>query len=295
MSPSSPARPIVQKTLKLYIAGAFVRSESGRVVPQQDFQGGHVAQLPNASRKDMRDAVLAARNAAKGWARTTPFLRSQILYRLAEMVQGRAAVYREILVRTHGYSADDAARELDDTLDTLVYFAGWCDKYTSVFGGVNPVAAPFLNLSTLEPMGVLAGFLPESRPLTSAAAAIAIGASTGNTALWFAPPSVGQVLLELAESVATSDLPPGVCNLLVAAPNNLREDLGSHRDINAFVVHEGDNETRALLERMAAESVARVVVWPWGGEPAKGVDAMLSPWPAVETLEVKTAWHPLGG
>lgn len=290
----STPRPTVMKTLKLYVGGAFIRSESGRVTPQLDHRGVHVAQLPMASRKDMRNAVVIARGAAPKWASTTPFLKSQILYRMAEMVQGRAATLEAVLVNTHGASTEEAAQELQDALDTIIYFAGWCDKYAATFGGTNPVAGPFLNVSTLEPMGVVAGFLPTKRPLLAAAAAIAIAASAGNTALWFAPPECGQLLLELGEVIATSDIPAGVVNLLVASPESLRDELGGHRDINAFVVHGADPETREVLERKAADSIARVAVWPWTMEESDAAARLRSPWPAVKLMEVKTAWHPLG-
>mgnify|MGYP002619875021 CR=1 FL=1 len=295
MASRSPRPPAVRKTLKLYIGGAFVRSESGRTLLAAETQGPALSNLPRASRKDARDAVTHARSALQGWSRATPFLRGQILYRMAEMLQGREATFLTLL-RGGGASEAAAKAEFEAALDVLISYAGWCDKYDAVFGGTNPVAAPFFNVSSLEPTGVVAVFLPTRWPLLGLAAATGAVLSGGNTGLVVAPPSAGEAALEFAEVLATSDLPGGAWNVLTGLHDELRDPVGGHRDINAFVVFEDrDPATRATLQRLAADSVARVATWPLAETLESAVSGLSNPWRGVELLETKTAWHPAGG
>ena len=262
------SRIAVRKTSKLYIGGAFPRSESGRTY---EAEGQNVAR---ASRKDARDAVHAARGAFQKWAGATPYNRGQVLYRLAEMMETRAAD----LARTCS-----GRREVERAIDRVVWYAGWADKLPQVLGGANPVAGPYFNFTVPEPTGVVAILAPDAPALDGLVSRIAPVIVSGNTAVVVASETSPLAALELAEAIATSDLPGGVVNLLTGFRAELAPILASHMDVNAIDVTGAGDETTEL-EVLAADNVKRVV--KAGSEQ--------SPWEISAFLELKTVWHPVG-
>jgi acyl-CoA reductase-like NAD-dependent aldehyde dehydrogenase len=282
----------VDKTYKLYVRGAFVRSESGRRDPVADHRGNHVANVPRASRKDVRDAVRTARDALPGWKRRTAYNRVQILYRLAEAIQSRRDGFVADAVRTRGISARAAREELALAVDTVVYYAGWCDKLAGVLGGVNPVAAPFLSFTTPEPTGVVAIVAPPEPGLLGLLTELAPVLAAGNVAVvglcerWPLPG------LDLAEAIGVADVPAGVVGLLSGRTAEVPPALAAHRSVDALVDAGGDPALGAELGRLAAASVTRV------SRPARGdyrEDAHRLGLGRLEAvLEMKTAWHPVG-
>jgi acyl-CoA reductase-like NAD-dependent aldehyde dehydrogenase len=264
-------RLTVRKTYKLYIGGAFVRSESGRHDPVHDGEGRHVANITRASRKDVRDAVKAARKAQPGWAAKTAYNRGQILYRMAEALESRSAEF-------------DAA----EAVDVLVHYAGWTDKIPAILGGVNPVAAPFLSFSMPEPTGVVGAVAPEEPALLGLIGAIAPALAAGNTVVAICSERSPLPGLDLGEVLAVSDVPAGVVNLLAGRRSELAPALGAHRDLNAIVDASGDSALAAELDTLAAETVKRVL--RIGSQDARA-DSLRR----LEALtELKTAWHPIG-
>lgn len=288
------SRISVRKTYKLYIGGKFPRSESGRFFPVSDAQGGLVANLARASRKDLRDAVVAARKAQSGWAARTAFNRAQILYRIAEMLEGRAATFREILAAHAGYSDADAAAEVDAAIDRWVWYAGWCDKFPQVFGSVNPVAAPFFNFTAPAPVGVVTVFAPKEAPLLGLVSAVAPVLAGGNTCVVVVDNNAPHVAIELAEVLATSDVPGGVVNLLTGFSEELLPHAASHMDIDAIVGFGLAGDIRRDLEVAAAESVKRVKVFPALDATAWRAESAQSPYRILPFVEFQTAWHPVG-
>jgi acyl-CoA reductase-like NAD-dependent aldehyde dehydrogenase len=288
----------VRKTYKLYVGGAFVRSESGRYDRALGADDEHVANVPRASRKDGRDAMAAARKAAGPWAARTAYNRGQILYRAAEALEsrgeeliGRAGAER----RTDGAAAAAPlapADELAAAVDVLVHYAGWTDKIAAVLGGVNPVAAPFLSFSLPEPTGVVGVIAPDEPPLLGLIAEIAPALAAGNTVVAVISERWPLPALDLGEVLGVSDFPGGVVNLLSGRRSELAPALGAHRDLNAIVDAAGDGELSADLDRLAAETVKRAR----HGAPATTYDAATAD--ALARLEavteIKTAWHPVG-
>jgi acyl-CoA reductase-like NAD-dependent aldehyde dehydrogenase len=259
----------VKKTYKLYIGGAFPRSESGRTY---EAQGQNVAR---GSRKDARDAVVAARGAVGKWSGMTAYNRGQVLYRIAEMLEARASEFAELC------SGRD---EVEQAIDRWVWYAGWADKLPQILGGTNPVAGPYFNFTFPEPTGVVAVVAPEEPPLlglTSRLAPVLVG---GNTAIAVSSETQPLAAVELAEVLATSDVPGGVVNILTGYRSELAPVLAAHMDVNAIDVTGAGDDT-AELERQAAANVKRVV----RGEP----DGQ-SPWQIAAFLELKTVWHPIG-
>jgi acyl-CoA reductase-like NAD-dependent aldehyde dehydrogenase len=273
------ARLSVRKTYKLYVGGAFVRSESGRYDRALGADDEHVANVPRGSRKDVRDAVAAARKAAGPWAARTAYNRGQILYRAAEALESRA-------------DAVTPPDELADAVDVLVHYAGWTDKLAAVLGGVNPVAAPFLSFSLPEPTGVVGVVAPDEPPLLGLLAEVAPALAAGNTVVAIVSERWPLPALDLAEVLGVSDVPGGVVNLLSGRRSELAPALGAHRDLNAIVDAAGDDELSADLDRLAAETVKRAR----HGAPATTYDAATAD--ALARLEavteLKTAWHPVG-
>ena len=267
-------RLAVRKTYKLFVGGAFVRSESGRYDRAGDFN------VPRGSRKDVRDAVKAARAAAASWAGRTAYNRGQILYRAAEALESRAADFAV------------ERSEIDAAIDVLVHYAGWTDKLHPVLGGINPVAAPFLSFSLPEPTGVVGVVAPDEPPLLGLIAEIAPALAAGNTVVAVISERWPLPALDLAEVLGVSDLPGGVVNLLSGRRSELAPALGAHRDLNAIVDASGDAELSAELDRLAAETVKRTR----HGAPATTYDAATAD--ALARLEavteLKTAWHPVG-
>jgi acyl-CoA reductase-like NAD-dependent aldehyde dehydrogenase len=262
------SRLAVRKTYKLYIGGAFPRSESGRTY---EAEGQNVAR---ASRKDARDAVRAAREAFPKWAGATPYNRGQVLYRLAEMMEQRASDLARVCT---------GRREVERTIDRVVWYAGWADKLPQVLGGSNPVAGPYFNFTVPEPTGVVAIVVPEEPPFEGLVSRIAPAIVGGNAVVAIASESSPLAALELAETLATSDLPGGVVNLLTGFRAELAPVLAAHMDVNAIDLT-GVEDGAAELEALAAENVKRVV-------RARGEQ---SPWEISAFLELKTVWHPVG-
>ncbi len=259
----------VKKTYKLFIGGAFPRSESGRTY---EAEGQNVAR---ASRKDARDAVKAARGAQSGWAAATAYNRGQVVYRLAEMVESRAD---ELAALCTGRDEVDAA------IDRIVWYAGWADKLPQVLGGANPVAGPYFNFTVPEPTGVVAVLAPEEPPLLGLVTRILPPLVGGNAVVAVASEARPLAAVELAEAIATSDVPGGVVNLLTGSSVELGPWLASHMDVNAIDLC-GANGDVAELERLAADNVKRVV---------HGRTDTQSPWEIAAFLEQKTVWHPMG-
>jgi acyl-CoA reductase-like NAD-dependent aldehyde dehydrogenase len=269
----------IRKTYKLYVGGAFVRSESGRYDRALGADDEHVANVPRASRKDVRDAMSAARKAAGPWAARTAYNRGQILYRAAEALESRG---EEL----------GPADEVAAAVDVLVHYAGWTDKIAAVLGGVNPVAAPFLSFSLPEPTGVVGVVAPDEPPLLGLVAEIAPALAAGNTVVAVISERWPLPALDLAEVLGVSDLPGGVVNLLSGRRAELAPALGAHRDLNAIIDAAGDGELSAELDRLAAETVKRAR----HGAPATTYDAATGDSLArLEAVtELKTAWHPVG-
>ncbi len=293
MSPTSTSRIDVRKTYKLFIGGAFPRSESGHSYVVNDSKGQFVANAALASRKDGRDAVIAARKAFPGWSARTAYNRAQILYRVAEIMEDRRPQFIEAVRQSEGLSAARAERVLDDAIDRLVWYAGWADKITQVIGGANPVAGPFFNLSTPEPTGVVAVLAPQESSLLGLISVVAPAIVTGNTVVVVSSYERPLPAVTFSEVLATSDVPGGVVNILTGSAATVAPWLASHMDVNALDLTgvAGDRELATTLEQAAAENLKRVRRAPetepdWTVDP--GTSAMTS------FLEIKTVWHPIG-
>jgi acyl-CoA reductase-like NAD-dependent aldehyde dehydrogenase len=281
------ARLSVRKTYKLYIGGAFPRSESGRSYPVRT-AGGTLAHAAMASRKDARDAVVAARAAQPGWARATAYNRGQVLYRVAEMLEGRAAQFAAVIVQSEGLKEPEAERIVAASVDRWVWYAGWPDKVAQVAGAANPVAGPFFNFSIPEPAGVVAILAPADSSLLGLVSVVAPVIATGNAAVVVASEDRPLPAVTLAEVLATSDLPGGVVNVLTGRQAELAPVLAAHMDVNAIDLTGAAPSGRAELERLAAGNVKRVFAADedWSSRP--GLRRMLA------FLETKTVWHPMG-
>lgn len=289
------ARIPVLKTYKLYIGGKFPRTESGRYFASKDHEGGFVANICRGSRKDFRNAVVAARKAQGGWASRTAFNRGQILYRMAEMLESRAASFRLSLEEIGGYSREDARAEVEASVDRLIWYAGWTDKFAQVFGGANPVASSHFNVTTPEPCGVVSIVAPEKSPLLGLVSAIAPIIASGNTCVVAADTPIPTLAIDLAEVFATSDLPGGVVNLITCHRDELIPHMAKHMDVDALMIFGASRETRRDVSLEAAESVKRVKFMA-DCENAQGwlSDECQSPYWMLPFVEFKTAWHPLG-
>jgi acyl-CoA reductase-like NAD-dependent aldehyde dehydrogenase len=259
----------VKKTYKLFIGGAFPRSESGRTY---EAEGQNVAR---ASRKDVRDAVRAARGALPKWAGMTAYNRGQVLYRLAEMIEARTAEFAELC---------SGRKEVERSVDRIVWYAGWADKLAQVLGSSNPVAGPYFNFTVPEPTGVVAVIAPDEPPLLGLVSRALPALTGGNVVVAVASETRPLAAIELAEALATADVPGGVVNLLTGRRGELAPWLASHMDVNALDLTGADGGSPDL-ERAAADNVKRVV----HGEP----DTQ-SPWEIASFLELKTVWHPVG-
>ncbi|GGK78818.1 aldehyde dehydrogenase [Sphaerisporangium melleum] len=287
---TEPGRLTVRKTYKLYIGGAFPRSESGRSYPVTSSKGDFLANAALASRKDARDAVIAARKAFPGWSGATAYNRGQILYRIAEMLEGRRAQFADEVAAADGVSARKAGELVDAAVDRLVWYAGWSDKIGAIRGSANPVAGPYLNLSTAEPVGVVAVAAPPEGPLLGLISVIAPVIVTGNTCVVVASERAPLPAVTLAEALATSDLPGGVVNLLTGRLGELAPWLASHMDVNALDLTGCPDDLALSCEQAAAENLKRVF------RPSGKPDWLADPGTARLTafLETKTVWHPIG-
>ena len=260
----------VQKTAKLFLGGAFARSESGRVY---EVEGANVAL---ASRKDVRDAVKAARGAFPGWAKATAYNRGQVLYRLAELMEARSAGLAAVC---------SGAAEVARSIDRVVWYAGWTDKLAQVLGGSNPVAGPYFNFSVPEPTGVVGIVAPAEPALLGLVSRLAPALAGGNVVVALAAEAHPLAAVELAECIATADVPGGVVNILTGVAAETAPWLASHMDVNAIDVSGADVALAAALERAAADNVKRVVRGPADGQRLADV---------AQLLELKTVWHPIG-
>jgi acyl-CoA reductase-like NAD-dependent aldehyde dehydrogenase len=283
----------VRKTYKLYVGGAFPRSESGRSYAVTDSGGGLLANAALASRKDARDAVVAARKAFGGWSGATAYNRGQVLYRVAEMLEGRRAQFAAEVAASEGVDQCAAEATVDAAVDRWVWYAGWTDKIATVFGGANPVAGPYFDFSLPEPTGVVAVLAPQRSSLLGLVSVVAPVLAGGSTAVVVAAQDRPLPAITLAEVLATSDLPGGVVNLLTGRTAELAPWLAAHRDVNAIDLTGAPADLAADLERAAAENVKRVLHRPfaddepdWAGEP--GTHRLTA------FLETKTVWHPMG-
>ncbi|HVM33998.1 MAG TPA: aldehyde dehydrogenase family protein [Actinomycetota bacterium] len=271
----------VRKTYKLYVGGAFPRSESGRSYEVADARGSFLANAVRASRKDVRDAVVAARKASGGWAGATAYNRGQILYRIAEMMETRRTdLQREVDVA----EGERARAQVDEAIDTFVYYAGWTDKIAQVAGNLNPVAGPYFNISAPEPTGVVAIVAPEAPSLAGLAGRLAPVMCGGNTSVVLASEKHPLPGVAFAECLATADVPAGVVNILTGAKRELVPVLAGHLDVDALDVTGIPDELREDAERTAAENVKRLVA-------SKGPP---SPYEVTGFMETKTVWHPKG-
>lgn len=283
----------VKKTYKLYIGGKFPRSESGRYLPAKSVRGEPLDNYCHASRKDFRDAVLAARSAGAGWSQATAYNRSQILYRAGEMLQNRAGELVTEISRSTGASAAAAKREVTAAIDRLVHYAGWTDKYQPIFGSVNPVASSHFNFTTPENMGVVAVLAPDAPALVALVSLTAAVILSGNTAIVIASEKFPLVAVTFTEILATSDLPGGVVNLLTGQRAELLPHIAGHMDVNALVDGTGDPETAAKLQAGTAINLKRYANHSLAAADwftAKAED----PYWILDTVEFKTAWHPIG-
>lgn len=278
----------VHKTYKLFIGGAFPRSESGRTYQVVGADGGFLANAALASRKDARDAVVAARKAFPGWSGATAYNRGQVLYRVAEMLESRAAQFADEVATVEGCSAQEARHHVNKATDRSVWYAGWADKVAQVTGAANPVAGPYFNFSVPEPTGVVAVIAPPESSLLGLVSVLMPVIVTGNTAVVIASERAPLPAISLTEVIATSDVPPGVVNVLTGRAAELAPVLAAHMDVNAIDISGIAIDTRAELERLAADNVKRVFAAAddWAAEP--DIRRMLA------FLETKTVWHPVG-
>jgi acyl-CoA reductase-like NAD-dependent aldehyde dehydrogenase len=282
-------RLAVRKTYKLYIGGAFPRSESNRSYPVKDPAGEVVARAARATRKDVREAVRAARAAVPGWSGTTAYNRGQVLYRVAELMEGRRAQFVEETGRS---GADHAEREVDAAIDRWVWYAGWSDKIHHLLGSVNPVAAPYFNFTIPEPTGVV-GIVAPDDPLLGLVSRLAPAVVSGNAVVVVASERWPLPAITLSEVLATSDVPGGVINVLTGHAAELTPWLAGHMDVNAIDLTGVPEEGRAEVERLAAENVKRVIR-PAPRETEWLSDDAQSPYAVTAFMEMKTVWHPMG-
>jgi acyl-CoA reductase-like NAD-dependent aldehyde dehydrogenase len=289
---ASTSRLNVKKTYKLYIGGEFPRSESGRFYPVVSPRGGQlVANACLGSRKDLRNAVGAARKALAGWSGKTAYNRGQILYRVAEVAESRAAEL-EAELRQLGASKTESRHEVEKAIDRFVYYAGWCDKYSHVIGTVNPVAGPYYDFSVPEPTGVVGIVAPETYPLLGLVSRVAPAIVSGNTVVAIASEARPLAAITLAEILATSDVPGGVVNILTGMKRELVGWLASHMDVNAIDCTGVPADVLGSVHQAAADNVKRIVPGP--EVRTLETDGGQSLYDIYDFVEIKTVWHPMG-
>jgi acyl-CoA reductase-like NAD-dependent aldehyde dehydrogenase len=284
-----PSRLPVLKTYKIYIGGKFPRTESGRYYTLKNKAGAPIANICKSSRKDFREAVVAARAAQHAWADRSAYNRGQILYRIAEMLEGRTAQFVEELQQT-GATASAAAKEVALSVDRLLYYAGWADKYQQIFSSVNPVNSSHFNFSLLEPTGVVSVIAPQDSGLIGLVSVIAPAITGGNTVVALASTTKPLSAVTLAEVIATSDVPGGVVNILTGDVPELVDPMSNHMDVNATLYAAGDKADWAKIRTNAALNVKRVVNY---GQDWMTDDGQ-SPYFILDVMETKTTWHPVG-
>lgn len=280
----------ITKTPKCYVGGAFIRSESGRVAPLNDEDGKFFANIPLCTRKDLRNAVEAAAKAGPGWAKRSPYNRAQILYRLAEMLEARASEMATALT-LDGTSRKDATGEVSATIDRIVHFAGWADKYEQVLGSVNPVASSHFNFTITEPIGIVGVLAPEESPLLALMTLVLPAITSGNSVIALAARKAPYPAILLGEMLATSDLPGGVLNLLTGDRKDTLSTFASHEHLRA-VAAVATKEEATVLQQGASQSVKRIaIVSPETDWFSNEHD---SPYAIRDFTEAKTVWHPIG-
>lgn len=284
-------RLTVAKTYKLYVGGAFPRSESGRSYPVHDAKGGFLANAAQASRKDVREAVVAARKAVGGWSGATAYNRGQVLYRVAELLEGRREQFAAETAASEGVNAKRAQSTVDAAIDRWVWYAGWTDKIATVLGAANPVAGPYFSFSVPEPTGVVGVLAPQSSSLLGLVSVLAPVIATGNTAVVVSSQDRPLPAITLSEVLATSDVPGGVVNILTGRTAELAPWLASHADVNAVDLTGAPESMAADLERSAAGTVKRVL-------RRRATEPDWTEAPDISRLraflETKTVWHPKG-
>lgn len=273
----------VKKTYKLFINGAFPRSESGRTYQIKNTKGLFIANPCMASRKDLRDAVVAARSAQPGWSMSTAYNKGQILYRLAEMLEGRRTQFVEEILAITGVSKVKADKEVTDSVDRLVWYAGWSDKLSSLSGSLNPVAGPYYNFTVPESMGVIAAIAPEMPSLLGLIDAIAPIIVGGNTVVVLASTQAPLSAMSFAEVIATSDVPAGVINILTGKKDEIAPWMASHMDIDGFDISGVGAKSQGALRIAGAENLKRIFTFT-SADPGR----------ILAFLENKTVWHPIG-
>jgi acyl-CoA reductase-like NAD-dependent aldehyde dehydrogenase len=286
----STARVPVAKTYKIYIDGKFPRTESGRFFALEDKDGNVLANICRGSRKDFRNAVVAARKAFPGWSAASAYLRGQILYRIAEMLEGRK---EQFIAELHlqGQSKRRAQKEVDAAVDRLIYYAGWSDKYQQVFSAVNPVSSSHFNFSVLEPTGVVSVLSPDDSGLLGLVSNIAPAIVGGNTCVVLASEKMPLCAVSFAEVLHASDVPAGVVNILTGYRQELTGQFATHMDVNAVIVCDDDAQVAKDVQYQAADNIKRVIERPatdWSK------DAAQNPYLIKDTQETKTTWHPIG-
>jgi len=287
----------VRKTYKLYVGGQFPRSESGRSYIVRGTDGAPLANAVRSSRKDLRDAIRTARGAVGGWAGKTAMNRGQVLYRVAELMEGRRTQFVEEVAVAEGLSIPAASAQVDRAIDRWVWYAGWADKISQVLGTVNPVGAPYFNFSIPEATGIVGVVAPESSSLLGLVSRIAPAVVGGNAVVALASESRPLPAVTLGEVLATSDVPPGVINILTGLRRELVPVMAAHMDVNAMDVWGVPRDMRAATETAAVDNVKRVARPPRGAdERFDWLDdrrAQRPEWIAAY-LEIKTVWHPIG-
>ena len=281
-------RLVIQKTYKIYIGGKFPRTESGRYYKLESNDGSAIANVCLGSRKDVRNSVVAARKAFGGWSGKTAFNRSQILYRIAEMMEGRSEQFVEELI-SQGFPKSRAREEVKESIDRVVYYAGWCDKYVQVLGSVNPVASSHFNFSVHEPMGVV-GVVPEvNSPLLGLVSLLMPCIAGGNTAVVFASEKYPLSAITLAEVINSSDVPGGVVNIITGKLTELLTPLSSHMDVNGIIGSGIDQQNKTLIQKESVANLKRVFLYnqDWQKDGGKGLYYI------ADLQEVKTTWHPI--
>lgn len=285
----SNKRVEVLKTYKLYIGGQFPRTESGRYYVATNSNSQQLANVCLSSRKDIRDAVAVARNAFKGWSNRAAFNRGQILYRMAEMLEGRKAQFVEELI-SQDLTRAQAQKEVNTAIDRLIYYSGWCDKYQQVFGSVNPVASSHFNFSVPEPTGVVTAIAPQENSLIGLVSIIAPVIAGGNTCVILASETKPLCSITFAEVLHSSDLPGGVVNILTGKVSELATHFATHMDVNSVIYCGDDNSVKKEMQLKGASNVKRIITHKninWMGDRAQ------SPYFIMDTQEIKTTWHPI--
>ena len=280
----------VQKTYKLYIGGQFPRTESGRYYKLKSKKGEILANICRASRKDFRNAVVLARSAQKSWASRSAFNRGQIIYRIAEMMEGRSSQFVSELIQ-QGLSVDAATREVTLAIDRLVYYAGWADKFQQIFSSVNPVNSSHFNFSMCEPTGVVSILAPEKNSLAGLISTVIPAITGGNTCIVLSSESQPLSAITFSEVLHSSDVPGGVINILTGFRKELSGHFSSHMDVNAIIYCGNDKKEIKLIQENATLNVKRVILHKdvdWLEETAQ------DPYFIRETQEIKTTWHPIG-